>query len=158
MKYKYIGKNVQNDDGTIMIKDNDIIVVSEDKKQVYNISTGRDINIHIDKLLPNLINITDDMNNKSIYTSPNKHPFEEITEKMFNTYKNKNRDYGNSFDESLDEWGLSAAAFRMGDKINRFKKYVKTGSFKVTDEGVRDTLSDLATYAIMTIMYLDKKK
>ena len=76
---------------------------------------------------------------------------------MFKTYCKKNKDYGNSFDQSLDKWGLNVAAIRLGDKLNRFESYVKNGSFKVKDEGVRDTLADLATYAIMTIMYLDGK-
>lgn len=85
------------------------------------------------------------------------HPFEKITQKMFNTYIRKNKDYGNSFDQSLDKWGLSVAAIRLGDKLNRFESFIKNKSFEVNDEGVRDTLSDMATYAIMTIMYLDNK-
>lgn len=83
------------------------------------------------------------------------HPFEKITQKMFDTYLRKNKDYSNSFDQSLDKWGLSVAAIRLGDKLNRFESFVKNKSFEVNDEGVRDTLSDLAAYAIMTIMYLD---
>lgn len=84
------------------------------------------------------------------------HPFQEITEDMFKTYCKKNKDYDNAFDKSLDKWGLSIAAIRLGDKLNRFESYVKNGSFAVDDEGVRDTLSDMACYAIMTIMYLNK--
>ena len=86
------------------------------------------------------------------------HPFEKITDKMFETYLRKNKDYGNSFDQSLDKWGLSVAAIRLGDKLNRFESFVKNGSFEVNDEGVRDTLMDLSCYSIMTIMYLNNKK
>ena len=86
------------------------------------------------------------------------HPFEEITDKMFETYLRKNEDYGNSFDQSLDKWGLSVAAIRLGDKLNRFESFVKNKSFEVKDESVRDTLMDLGCYSIMTIMYLDNKK
>lgn len=84
--------------------------------------------------------------------------FEEITKKMFETYKRKNKDYGNSFDKTLDEWGLCVSAIRLEDKLNRFKNYVKNGSFSVEDEGVRDTLMDLSCYSIMTVMYMDNKK
>ena len=89
-----------------------------------------------------------------LYKNDN-HPFKEITEKMFNTYLRKNKDYGNSFDQSLDKWGLFVAAIRLGDKLNRFESFVKNKSFAVDDESVRDTLMDLSCYAIMTIMYLD---
>lgn len=84
------------------------------------------------------------------------HPFQEITEDMFKTYLKKNKDYGDSFDKSLDKWGLSVAAIRLGDKLNRFEYYVKNGSFAVDDEDVYDTLKDLASYAVMTIMHLNK--
>lgn len=94
--------------------------------------------------------IPDKLNNET-------HSFEKITQKMFETYLKKNKDYGNSFDQSLDKWGLSVAAIRLGDKLNRFESFVKNHSFEVTDESVRDTLMDMATYAIMTVMYLDNK-
>lgn len=81
--------------------------------------------------------------------------FETITSELYDTYKKKNSDYGNSFDKSLDEWGLQAAAFRMDDKMNRFKSLVKNSSFKVKDESIMDTLKDLANYCIMTVMYLE---
>lgn len=86
------------------------------------------------------------------------HPFEEITQKMFETYLRKNKDYGNSFDQSLDKWGLSVAAIRLGDKLNRFESFIKNKSFEVKDESVRDTLMDMATYAIMTVMYLNYER
>ena len=150
MKYKCI-KDKLIDNNKIM-SEGDIIVVSEDKSQIYNLTTNVDIkDIHIDKLISNLVNISD---NCQYYTS--EHPFKKITDNMYSTYLKKNKDYGNSFDKSLDKWGLSVAAIRLGDKLNRFESFVKNGSFAVNDEGVRDTLSDLATYAIMTIMYLNK--
>lgn len=152
MKYKCI-KDQWIKDIKIM-SEGDIIVVSEDKNQIYNLTSRIDIrNISIDQLLPNLINVSDEYMCK-------KHPFQNITNEMFKTYLKKNRDYGNSFDQSLDKWGLSVAAIRLGDKLNRFESFVKNGSFSVNDEGVLDTLSDMATYAIMTIMYLnnDNKK
>ena len=42
--------------------------------------------------------------------------FKQITDKMHETYKAKNADYGNSFDKSMDEFGITAAVVRMSDK------------------------------------------
>jgi hypothetical protein len=81
--------------------------------------------------------------------------FKQITDKMHETYKAKNYDYGNSFDKSMDEFGLTAAVVRMSDKLERLKTLSKKESM-VKDESVQDTLLDLANYAIMTVMYLKK--
>lgn len=83
-------------------------------------------------------------------------PFLEITEEMYQTYLKKNADYGNSFDQSLDEFGLTAAVVRMQDKLNRLKKLSRNfeEAPEVADESVGDTLLDLANYAILTVKWL----
>ena len=72
-------------------------------------------------------------------------------------YDKKNRDYGDSFHESWKDYGITMAAIRLGDKYNRLHNLTsKTGRVQhVADESVRDTLIDLANYAIMTVMELD---
>lgn len=82
--------------------------------------------------------------------------FENITKGMNEIFKKKNHDYGNSFEQSLDEEGLAASRIRMGDKWNRFKSLSKGIKAQVNDESLRDTLLDMANYAIMTVMWLDK--
>lgn len=82
--------------------------------------------------------------------------FMSITQNMVKTYAAKNHDYGNSFEQSLDEEGLAASRIRMGDKWNRYKTLSKTKDIKVKDESIKDTLLDLATYSIMTLMWLNK--
>lgn len=97
-------------------------------------------------------------NNKtSDNISENVLKFASITTELFDTYKKKNCDYGDSFTKSLDEWGLQAAAVRMDDKMNRFKNIIQNGSIKVKDETLIDTLKDLANYCIMTVIYLETK-
>lgn len=83
-------------------------------------------------------------------------PFLGITEEMYQTYLKKNADYGNSFDQSLDEFGLTAAVVRMQDKLNRLKKLSRNfeEAPEVADESVGDTLLDLANYAILTVKWL----
>lgn len=83
--------------------------------------------------------------------------FKEITDKMLETYKRKNHDYGNSFDKSLDKFGLVAAVVRMGDKMNRIESLINKET-KVKDESIKDTLLDLASYSIMTLMWMNSKK
>lgn len=81
--------------------------------------------------------------------------FDVITEQMHDIYIKKNHDYGNSFDKSMDEFGMTSAVIRMNDKLERLKTLSKKESM-VKDESVQDTLLDLANYAIMTVMYLKK--
>lgn len=68
-------------------------------------------------------------------------------------YARKNHDYGDSFGESVQEWGIIAALTRMSDKWNRIKQLVKNnGEHQVHNEGLEDSLLDLANYALMTYM------
>lgn len=80
--------------------------------------------------------------------------FQEITDQMSETYKRKNADYGNSFDQTLDEFGLIASVIRLHDKVNRIKQLAKNKN-QVKDESIKDTLLDLANYAVMTICWID---
>ena len=80
--------------------------------------------------------------------------FAQITREMADTYAAKNHDYGNSFGESMDEFGLISAVVRMNDKMKRIKSFAKLcpEAMKVKDESIQDTLLDLANYAVMTLV------
>lgn len=82
--------------------------------------------------------------------------FTEITSNMAKTYAAKNHDYGNSFEQSLNKFGLVASVVRLGDKMNRIESLTKKEA-QVKDESIKDTLLDIANYAIMTVMWMDKK-
>ena len=84
--------------------------------------------------------------------------FKNITEEMVSTYVKKNHDYGDSFSQTVDKFGLIASGVRMHDKLERFINLVQKEVSKVSDESMRDTLLDLANYAIMTVMYIDNKE
>ena len=45
---------------------------------------------------------------------------------------------------------------RLGDKFSRFKTLTQSGGQQVADESIRDTLMDLANYAIMTILEMEE--
>ena len=71
-------------------------------------------------------------------------------------YARKNHDYGDSFHETFVDEGLAMPRIRLGDKFARFKTLSRSEDAKVTDESIRDTLLDLANYAIMTVLELDE--
>ena len=81
--------------------------------------------------------------------------FMDITTNMAKTYAAKNHDYGDSFDNSLDKFGLIASIVRMSDKMNRLETLVAKKA-QVKDESIKDTLLDLANYSVMTVMWLNK--
>lgn len=85
--------------------------------------------------------------------SDNVEQFMNITNNMVKTYAAKNHDYGNSFDNSLNKFGLIASIVRMNDKMNRLETLASKRA-EVKDESVEDTLLDLANYAVMTVMWL----
>lgn len=89
-------------------------------------------------------------------TNTNVKKFNEIVCKMADTYEKKNADYGDSFGQTCDEFGIIAAIIRMNDKMNRIKQLSKKNAL-VTDESIKDTILDLANYAVMTLMWVNSK-
>lgn len=90
------------------------------------------------------------------YVNDNVIEFAEMTYKMLELYSKKDRDYGDSFNHSLDEDGLLVAKIRLGDKISRFNSLLKRGEVLVDDESIVDTLIDIANYSVMTIMWINR--
>ena len=84
--------------------------------------------------------------------------YEELLKEIHDTYVKKNADYGNSFADTIEEFGFIPAVARISDKVNRMKNIVKGQKMNVKDESFRDALMDTANYCIMTIMEIDKKK
>ena len=53
--------------------------------------------------------------------SGNVQSFMDITTNMAKTYAAKNHDYGNSFEQSCNKFGIIASVVRLGDKMNRIE-------------------------------------
>lgn len=68
----------------------------------------------------------------------------------------KNEDYGDSFGESFRRYGKISALTRMSDKFFRIENIFLGHEPNVTDETIKDTLIDLANYALMTVVELDR--
>lgn len=79
----------------------------------------------------------------------------EICDEIKALYADKNADYGDSFHKTFIEEGMAMPRIRLTDKLERFKRLTKFGGQNVKDENIRDTLIDLANYAIMTVMELE---
>lgn len=82
----------------------------------------------------------------------------EIVEELNHVYEQKNTDYGDSFAESVREFGIVAALTRISDKYNRFKRLALGNRNLVGDESIRDTLLDMANYCIMLSMILEQEQ
>lgn len=81
--------------------------------------------------------------------------FRAITNKMCNTFEVKNSDYGDSFHKLFEECGMTYAYGHMAEKLDRINSLRKNEA-KVKGESMKDSLYDLANYAILTIMELEK--
>ena len=71
-------------------------------------------------------------------------------------YEKKNHDYGDSFHKTFEEEGMAMSRIRLTDKLNRFKRLSKNHGM-VQDDSIRDTLLDLANYALMTVMEMEER-
>lgn len=89
-------------------------------------------------------------------TKITKENMQNAHDELLQTFVDKNADYGNSFESSIEEYGLIAALIRMEDKMGRLRTLIKSEA-KVKDESISDTLRDLSNYALMASVWFDNK-
>lgn len=78
---------------------------------------------------------------------------------QYNVFCKKNHDYGNSFEKSLDTFGLVAGIVRMSDKFDRLVSLNDPNKdAQIASESLVDTLEDLSNYAAMAACWLKGKK
>ena len=78
---------------------------------------------------------------------------------QWNVFVRKNHDYGNSFEKSLDTFGLVAGIVRMNDKFERLVSLNDPSKdAQIASESLVDTLEDLSNYAAMAACWLKRKK
>jgi len=81
-----------------------------------------------------------------------------ICEDLNKIYGIKNKRYNDSFSKSYDEYGLTMSCIRLDDKLSRFKALAKNKNLDdQQDESIKDTLKDLANYAIMTLIEIERE-
>lgn len=76
-----------------------------------------------------------------------------LLEKLFTTYKAKDKDYGHAFSEMFNELGIDYAYGKLREKINRIK-VLRNQPNMVENESLEDALLDTAGYAILTLVEL----
>lgn len=78
---------------------------------------------------------------------------------QYNVFCRKNHDYGNSFEKSLDTFGLVAGIVRMSDKFERLVSLNGPNKdAQIASESLVDTLEDLSNYTAMAACWLKGKK
>ena len=82
-------------------------------------------------------------------------PFNKIIIDMAKLYQAKNQDYGNAFETLFNEYGLNYAIMHLHEKLNRIKSVHKNN--KHNNESIKDSLIDIANYAVMTLVELNKQ-
>lgn len=80
-----------------------------------------------------------------------------ICKGLHDLFIKKNADYGNSFADIFAEVGMAYAYGHLAEKLRRIHSLMKQPA-NVTGESMRDSLVDLANYAILTIVELDAQK
>ena len=80
--------------------------------------------------------------------------FDALCIRITNLYFHKSHDYGDSFGRQWKDFGILSAVIRMSDKLNRIRQLAQEAQ-QVDDESMIDTLLDLASYAIMSVIELE---
>jgi len=84
---------------------------------------------------------------------------EDIFKTALDLASKKGLDYSGNSDglRNFKTFGWKGIVVRLEDKMQRIIQFCKTGSFKVKDESIKDTLIDLINYAALTlIMYQEE--
>lgn len=83
--------------------------------------------------------------------------FRQIAEEIGNLYEAKNKCYNNSFGETYQKLGIVSAVTRISDKYNRLCNLAKKTDVDDLGESIEDTLRDMASYSIMTLMEMKRE-
>ena len=84
--------------------------------------------------------------------------FKQIAHNLALLYEKKNNAYSNSFGDTFQRLGIISAVTRISDKYNRLCNLATHPDIDNLGESIEDTLMDLASYSIMTLMELTNKK
>ena len=83
--------------------------------------------------------------------------FKKIATELGELYEKKNKAYGNSFSDTYKKLGIISAVTRISDKFNRLCNLATNPDIDNLGESLEDTLRDMASYCIMTVMELENE-
>lgn len=84
--------------------------------------------------------------------------FKKIVDRLAQTFKDKNEDYGHSVFQTYEEFGDVSMLSRLTDKLNRLKAIEKSEGGNVQGESYEDTLEDLIVYGIIYDIALQEEE
>ena len=84
--------------------------------------------------------------------------YQETLNQMADTFYLKNERYGDSFTQTMDDYGLVTSIIRITDKFTRLTTLYKNKNLDVDDEPIIDTMLDMANYLAMTVAYIKSRK
>lgn len=84
--------------------------------------------------------------------------FKKIATELGELYEVKDRAYGSSFSDTYKKLGIISAVTRISDKFNRLCNLATNPDIDNLGESLEDTLRDMASYCIMTVMELENVK
>lgn len=87
----------------------------------------------------------------------NNNNFETLSGVIGQTLLEKNHAYNNSYDDTVDTYGLITIGIRLEDKYNRIKNLLLRNELGENDEKLIDSLLDNAGYSLLAINYLVKR-
>lgn len=83
--------------------------------------------------------------------------FKKIATELGKLYEVKDRAYGSSFADTYKKLGIISAVTRISDKFNRLCNLATNPDIDNLGESLEDTLRDMASYCIMTVMELENE-
>lgn len=84
--------------------------------------------------------------------------FKRIALELCNLYEAKDKCYNNSFGDTYKKLGIISAVTRISDKYNRLCNLATNPDIDNLGESLEDTLRDMASYCIMTVMELENSR
>ena len=84
--------------------------------------------------------------------------FKQIADSLSRLYEMKNNAYGNSFGDTYKKLGIISAVTRISDKYNRLCNLATNPDIDNLGESIEDTLRDMASYCIMTLMEMKNER
>lgn len=83
---------------------------------------------------------------------------QELLDNLHQLYIAKNNDYGDSVHDTFEKYGLISFLVRIEDKLNRLRTLTLKNSQMVQDEKIKDTFLDMANYAILAVLELEREE
>ena len=96
-------------------------------------------------------------NNQKEIDTENK--INSICNELATVLKEKNKNYGDSFSKTVDEYGKAVMLIRIQDKLNILKQLIiLNNNCDNSEESIEDTFLDIAGYAVLAKIYLQNNK